>query len=410
MIRKEDGRRLVGRVRQILFSPAQAWPEIEREPATIGGIYRQYLVWLALVPAVASFIGASIIGYQSLGFGGRLGLGAGLVQLVVGLVLTLVGVYVVSLVVDWLAPKFGGTANRLAAFKLVAYGSTAALVGGIFAIVPLLGLLGLLAAIYSIYLLYLGLPVLMKNPPDRTVLYTIAVVVCAFVVNLLVAMIVGWFLPGPARPGQTDIGIGAPQDGSALTAAKVEELSRRIEEMGRRLETAGRSGDAEQLARASREAVGEMARGAGGRTPVEAARLKAVLPESVGGMKRGGYEAQSRSMMGLNMSTAEATYQDANRSLKLEIIDTGSAAGLLSGVAGWANVLVDRETDTAIEKTWRSGDRVINVRSDKDGSRAEYKLLLPNGIVVEARGRRMSLDEVTAVVAGLDLRELEAAE
>lgn len=408
MIRKEDGRRLVDRVRQILFSPAEAWPEIEREPATIGGIYRQYLVWLALVPAVASFIGASIIGYQSLGFGGRLGVGAGLVQLVVGLVLTLVGVYVVSLVVDWLAPKFGGTANRLAAFKLVAYGSTAALVGGIFAIVPLLGLLGLLAAIYSIYLLYLGLPVLMKNPPERTLLYTIAVIACAFIVNLLIAAIVGWFLPGPARPGQTDI--GAVQDGSALTAAKVEELGRRIEEMGRRIESAGRSGDAEQLARAGREAVGDMARGSGGRTPVEASRLKAILPESVGGMKRGGYEAESRSMMGLNMSTAEATYKDANRSLKLEIIDTGSAAGLLSGVAGWANMLVDRETDTTIEKTWRSGDRVINVRSDKDGSRAEYKLLLPNGIVIEARGRRMSLEEVTAVVAGLDLRELEAAE
>src|SRR5690606_36386329 len=199
MIRKEDGRRLVDRVRQILFSPAEAWPEIEREPATIGGIYRQYLVWLALVPAIAGFIGASVIGYQSLGFGGRLGIGAGLVQLVVGLALTLVATYVVSLVVDWLAPKFGGTPNRLAAFKLVAYASTAALLGGIFAIVPLLGVLGVLAAIYSIYLIHLGLPVLMKNPPDRTLFYTIAVVVCAVVVNLLVAAIVSWSLPSPAR-------------------------------------------------------------------------------------------------------------------------------------------------------------------------------------------------------------------
>ncbi|MFA7505582.1 MAG: Yip1 family protein [Burkholderiaceae bacterium] len=410
MIRNEDGRRLVARVWQILLSPGQAWPEIEREPATIGGIYREYLVWLALVPAVAGFIGASLIGYQSLGFGGRLGVGAGLVQLVVGFVLSLVGVYLVSMVVDWLAPKFGGTSNRLAAFKLVAYGSTAALVGGIFAIVPLLGLLGLLAAIYSIYLVYLGLPVLMKNPPARTLLYTITIVVCAIVVNLLIAAIAGWFLPGPARPAPTEIGVDARQDDAALTAAKVEELSRRIEEMSRRLEAGAGAGDAQDLARAGREAVGEMARGTGGRTPLEAARLKSVLPETVGGMERGGYEAESRSMMGLNMSTAKASYEDATRSLRLEIIDTGSAAGLLSGVVGWANLLVDRETDTITEKTWRSGDRVISVRADKDGSRAEYKLLLPNGIAIEARGRHMSLEEVTAVVAGLDLRELEAAE
>src|SRR5690606_18766057 len=212
--------------------------------------------------------------------------------------------------------------------------------------------------------------VLMKNPPDRTLFYTIAVVVCAVVVNLLVAGIVGWFLPSPARPGQTDIGIAARQDGDALTAAKVEELGRRIEEMGRRIEAAGRSGEAEQLARASREAVGEMARGTGGRTPLAAARLKAVLPASVGGMKRSSYEAESTSMMGLNMSSAKASYEDEKRPLKLEIIDTGSAAGLLSGVAGWANVLVDRETDTSTERTWRSGDRVIHVRADKDGSRA----------------------------------------
>ncbi len=180
--------------------------------------------------------------------------------------------------------------------------------------------------------------------------------------------------------------------------------------MSRRIEATGRNGEAEQLARASREAMGDMARGTGGRTPLPAAQLKAVLPESVAGMKRGGYEAESTSMMGLNMSSAKASYEDGNRSLKLEIIDTGSAAGLLSGLAGWANVLVDRETDTSTEKTWRSGDRVINLRADKDGSRADYKLLLPNGIVIEARGRHMSVEDVTAVVAGLDLRELEAAD
>src|SRR5690606_33608957 len=291
MIRNEDGRRLVARVRRILFSPTLEWPEIEREPATIGGIYRQYLAWLALVPAVAGFIGASIIGYRSLGFGGRLGVGAGLVQLVVGFVLTLVAAYVVSLVVDWLAPRFGGTSNRLAAFKLVAYSSTAALLGGIFAIVPPLGLLGLLAAIYSIYLLHLGLPVLMKNPPDRTLLYTIAVVVCAFIVNLLAAAIVGWFLPSPAVPGHTDVGAAPPQDSEAVTAAKVDELVRRIEERSRRMEAASQGGNTEQLARASREAVGEMARGSGGRKPLDAATLKAVLPETVAGMKRRGYEA-----------------------------------------------------------------------------------------------------------------------
>src|SRR5690606_41297718 len=140
----------------------------------------------------------------------------------------------------------------------------------------------------------------------------------------------------------------------------------------------------------------ELARGSRGRVPREAARLEAVLPTSIGGMKRGGYEAEARSVMGLRMSTAKASYQGETRSLKLEITDTGSAAGLLSGVAGWANALGDRETDTSTEKTWRSGDRVIHVRADKDGRRPAYKLLLPNRTATDARGRHLSVQHVTA--------------
>jgi hypothetical protein len=400
----------IERVRRILLAPVQEWPEIEREPATIGGVCRDYVAWLALVPAIAGFIGASIVGYGSLGYGGRLGVGAGLVQLVVGFGLTLLGIWIVSRIVDWLAPTFGGTPNRLAAYKLVAYGSTAALLGGVFAVVPVLGLLGFLASLYSIYLIHVGLPVLMKSPPDRSLFYTIAVVVCAFVVNLLVAGIVGWFLPTGTVPGATDLSTESRRDGTGLTPEKAEELGRRIEEMGRRIEQAGRGGNGDDVARATREAVDDMARGTGGRTPLAAATLKAVLPETVDGMKRSGYEAESRSLMGLNMSSAKASYADGKRSLKLEIIDAGSAAGLLSSLTGWATVMVDRETETATERTYRDGERVISVRTEKDGSRSDYKLLLPNGIVVDARGRGLTPDEVAAVVARLDLRELEAAD
>jgi hypothetical protein len=43
------------------------------------------------------------------------------------------------------------------------YASTAALVGGVFSLLPMLSILGLLAALYSVYLIYTGLPVLMKT-------------------------------------------------------------------------------------------------------------------------------------------------------------------------------------------------------------------------------------------------------
>src|SRR5204862_367012 len=69
-------------------------------------------------------------------------------------------------------PTFGGVKNAVNALKLVAYGSTAGFVGGIFGLIPSLGMLGLLAALYSIYLIYTGVPVLMKTPSDKAGGYT----------------------------------------------------------------------------------------------------------------------------------------------------------------------------------------------------------------------------------------------
>ena len=105
-------------------------------------------------------------------------------------------VYVMALVVDALAPTFGGRKNFLAAFKLVAYSCTAAFVGGIFNLIPSLAVLGLLAAIYSIYLLYLGLPVLMGNPDDKSPAYTAVVVVVGIVASLVIGALSAALSPG----------------------------------------------------------------------------------------------------------------------------------------------------------------------------------------------------------------------
>src|SRR3546814_11761750 len=83
-------------------------------------------------------------------------------------VLSLVMLYVVALIINALAPTFGGQKDQLQAVKVIGYAWTAAWVAGIAAIVPWLGWLIVLAGgIYSIYLLYLGLPPTMKCPPEK---------------------------------------------------------------------------------------------------------------------------------------------------------------------------------------------------------------------------------------------------
>ena len=69
--------------------------------------------------------------------------------------------------------------------RVSAYAPTAACVAGVFNTIPALAFLGILG-LYSLYLLHTGIVALMKPAPDMAVLYTIAVIVCAIIVWIVI--------------------------------------------------------------------------------------------------------------------------------------------------------------------------------------------------------------------------------
>ncbi|UVH58557.1 YIP1 family protein [Variovorax paradoxus] len=190
---------LVERVQSILLKPKATWPEIDSEQADAASLYKNYVMILALIPAVASFIGLSLIGIGAFGVSFRVPIVSGLANMVVGYVLSLVMVFVLALIIDAMAPTFEGTRSQIGALKLSAYASTAAFVGGIFSLLPSLSVLGAMAALYGVYLLYTGLPVLMKCPPDKAIAYTAVVVVCAIVGGFIIAWVLALLTPSPVR-------------------------------------------------------------------------------------------------------------------------------------------------------------------------------------------------------------------
>ncbi|MFV0677293.1 Yip1 family protein [Variovorax sp. tm] len=192
---------LVERVQAILLKPKATWPEIDAEPADAASLYKNYVMILALIPALASFIGLSLIGVGAFGVSFRVPLVSGLANMIVGYVLSLVMVFVLALIIDAMAPTFEGSRSQIGALKLSAYASTAAFVGGVFSLLPSLSVLGALAALYGIYLLYTGLPVLMKCPPDKAIAYTAVVVVCAIVGGVVIAWVLALLTPSPMRLG-----------------------------------------------------------------------------------------------------------------------------------------------------------------------------------------------------------------
>ncbi len=189
---------LVDRVKNIILKPNEEWPVIAAEPETTGGLYSRYIAPLAAIPAIAQFIGMTLIGYSMLGVSIKLGFGQGLSQMIIGFVLTLITIYVLALIIEALAPTFDGQKDRMAALKLAAYSSTPGWVAGILQIIPALGMLVILAALYGIYLLYIGLPVLMKCPKDKAPVYTAAIVGCAVVLAIIAAAVISSFGSGPS--------------------------------------------------------------------------------------------------------------------------------------------------------------------------------------------------------------------
>ena len=172
---------LVERVKAILLQPKSEWPVIEREPGDAGYLFTNYVCIVSAIPAVCSFIGTVIAGFGIVG---------GLMYAVVTYVLGLVGVFVMAYVIDFLAGTFNGQKNLDNAMKVSAYAPTAAWVAGVFNIIPALSVLGILG-LYSVYLLHTGIAALMKPPEGKTIIYTIAVIVCLFVVYLVVFSIIG---------------------------------------------------------------------------------------------------------------------------------------------------------------------------------------------------------------------------
>jgi hypothetical protein len=185
---------LIERAKNIVLQPKSEWDVIVDEDTATGDLYKSYIAPLAAIGPVASFLGLSLIG-TSVPFLGtiRMPILSGLSMAIVSYVMALVGVFVISLVIDYLAPTFGGEKNQGQALKLAAYSMTPAWLAGVLHLIPMLGVLVLLASLYGLYLLYLGLPVLMKAPQDKALPYTAVVVVCAIVVSVIIGAVAGMF-------------------------------------------------------------------------------------------------------------------------------------------------------------------------------------------------------------------------
>jgi hypothetical protein len=411
---------IVDRARNICLSPTTEWPIIAAEPTTTGTLISGYVVPMAAIGAVAGFLGGSLIGQSTFFLGTyRVPLFTGLVVALFTFCMAIVAVFLVSLVINALAPSFGGQQDSIQALKVAVYSYTPAWIAGALRIVPLLGIFAIFAALYGLYLLFLGLPRLMKCPEDKALGYTAVVVVCAIVLSVVVASI-GGVIAGAGMIGAGALGAASPLGGTTARRSseiqfdkdspmgKLQDLGKKLEESNKKMEAAQKKGDQNATAAAAVETLGTLLGGGKRVDPVAIDQLKVFVPDSLGGLAKTSSSAEKTGIAGLMVSKAEAKYGDgAGKSVTLEITDTGGVSGLM-GFASWAGVEGEKDNDSATEKTEKVNGRLVHQRMSKRGGRNEFGIVLGNRFVVSANGNGVSLDELKAAVSGLDLAKLES--
>jgi hypothetical protein len=139
---------LLNRVKAILLTPHTEWPVIAREKSDVSALFMRYVAILALIPALAHFIGTTLVGWYAPIWSSLAG---ALVTYLSGFAI----VYVLALII-WLLPGLS-----------------------------FLVILGL----HGVYLLWAGLPILMRVPAGKALPYTAVVAGCGFIIAVGLGLI-----------------------------------------------------------------------------------------------------------------------------------------------------------------------------------------------------------------------------
>jgi len=440
---------LFERVKNVLLSPKTEWPVIEAEATSIATLYTGYVVPLALLATLMSFLRMSVIGI-SMGFGGvfRTPMLSGLVYAAVSFGFGLLGLFLVGWIINVLAPTFSGERNQRQALKTAAYAITPVWLGSVLGLLPALaGPLELAAGIYGIYLLYLGLPQLMRTPRDKAGGYTAGVVVCTILMGVLFAALGA--LTGGFRGtgGFGDYGHFGGMHDTAMSREAQQQRAAAIvgnmiggalgtDDKGKQglsaainsLEQAGArdsttpsapagatNAAAADNAQAGAAATAGLLTALGGAMggsrrvdPVDFHALKALLPGSLPGMQRTGAEGNSQQAFGVKASSATGNYQGpAGVRAEIKISDISGVSGLLDA-AGSMVQNSSSESDTGYEKNTMLGGRQAHEKYDGRSKHGEVDVIVAKRFAVDVSGDGVEMSTLEQYASSVDYARLEA--
>jgi hypothetical protein len=137
-----------------------------------------------------------------------------------------------------------------------------------------------------------------------------------------------------------------------------------------------------------------------------ARRLGAAIPANLAGLARDAVNVQPLSMPGASGVAVNAGFGQGDRRIFLNLVYVGPDPRQ-TVLGDWANATVQREDGERTERVRAEGARHVSEVARKDGSGASLRMLLANGVMLDADAEGMPLDALQAAIGSLPLAEIE---
>lgn len=369
------------RVWDLLRHPTREWRVIADETAGLRSLIFRFVLPLVVIGPVCAWLGGLLFGVKM----GALVFPPDPVSATVGaavaVLLKLAGLFVVAMMIDALAPSFGGKQDRTRAVKLAAYSATPIWVAGVFALYPPLWMLGVVG-LYAIYVMYAGLPVMMRTQGRRSWLYALLVGGVAMVMIMLASLI-------PAAITRINL---VPQPGaeSRWEHRKFHfpgfDDRRRI---ARKLAKPALEGSQTAAERASPLVSGEV--------------LQTLLPAALsGGFTRTSVQSLQQNVGANEVARATAIYVAPKSRITLEIIDTAS------GVPATAVTSYSKESANGYAQLTLVDGRQTSEAYNRITHSGSYGVVVAGRFQIKADGDHIIVSDLRNAVKAVDFERLTA--
>jgi hypothetical protein len=358
-----------------------------------------------------------------------------------------VGISLVSVIINMLAPSFGARRELRQAFKVTVYTATPSAVASVFSLLPGLGtLLGLVAMIYGIYVLYLGLVPVMQTPKDRAFGYTVTIIVVTFVLSLVFGVVLATLGATGRLMGFNPMGhqsTVASQDAAAASVGNViggllgtdekgkQDLGAAVANLakaGAQMDTAPAAQPSSSVpsavqpavpssddAQAAGAAVGGLLSALGGALnggkrvePVEYGVLKGLLPDSLPDMQRSSAEGSAQQGLGMKGTTSKGIYTGANGTrVEIDIADASAVSGLMN-IADALPQTTSASSDTSYEKDVTIAGYRAHEKYDSSSQHGELNFILVKRFTVDLTGDHVDMRTLESDASQVDLAKLAA--